>query len=135
MRPQDRARALRPLIEQAAKSLDDKTASEGVELFRVMKYDGTLIAVNTRINWHGKLKRAAVDLYDTELNNPDNAPTLWETVMYRDGIRVIPEYIPATDPFAKGERGWWGNDLYESNVDANVYTPKQYPPNWTLCSV
>lgn len=134
MRWTNKAKKLRPLIEQAAASLNDKDASQGVELFGGMKYDGALIAVNTRINWNGELKRAMVDLYDTELNNPENAPTLWETVMYRDGIRIIPEYIPATDPFSRGERGWWGDVLYESLVDANVYTPEQYPPNWTEVS-
>lgn len=129
----EKALRLRQLIVEASQSLDDKQASEGVELFGGMKYDGSLIRVNTRINWKGTLKRAAVDIWDTEPNNPDNAPVVWQTVMYRDGIRVIPENIPAEEPFYKGNLGWWGDDLYESIADgANVYTPEQYPPNWRL---
>ena len=131
MRPQDRARQLRPYIVKAAGSLSDQDASKGIELFDKLKNDGSLIRVNTRIQWKGELKRAKVDLYDLDVYNPDNAPTLWETVMYRDGVRIIPEYIPATDPFSRGERGWWGDVLYESLVDTNVYNPAQYPPNWT----
>ena len=131
MTPQKRARTLRPLIEKSVASLPDSDASMSVELFPKLKYDGSLVRVNTRINWNGTLKRAAVDLYDTELNNPDNAPNLWEDVMYRDGIRIIPENIPATDPFSKGQLGWWGDELYESNVNYNIYTPAQYPDNWT----
>ena len=41
---------------------DDETASRAVEFHPVMKYDGSLIPHGTRINWHGKLKRATVDL-------------------------------------------------------------------------
>ena len=112
--------------------LDDKSASICVEFFPVMKYDGALIAYKTRINWNGKLKMAALDLYDTELNNPDNAPTLWTDIAYRDGIRVIPEIISAADAFSEGERGWWGDDLYESRINANVWTPAAYPDAWIL---
>lgn len=54
------------------------------------------------------LKRAAVDLWDNEANTPDAAPTLWEDIDYRDGIRVIPETITVGLAFAKGEKGWWG---------------------------
>ena len=128
----ERAYALRPVIEQAAQSLDDKTASTSTELFPKLKQDGSLVKVGTRIDWNGTLKRAAVDLWDTEQNNPDNAPTLWEDIAYRDGYRVIPFTITASAAFAKGEKGWWGDWLYESLVDANVYTPEQYPAGWTF---
>ena len=120
-------------IEKAVPSLSDKDASQCVELFGTMKYDGSLIEVNTRINWKGELKRARVALWDTEQNDPDHAPTLWETVLYRDGIRVIPANIPAEDPFYKGDLGWWGDLLYKSIMEgANVYIPAQYAMGWEL---
>ena len=121
---------LREMMHKAAVSLDDKDASAAAELFPRMKYDGSLISYQTRINWNGTVKMAASDLWDTEENNPDNAPALWSDLKYRDGIRIIPEVITAAEAFAKGERGWWGEDLYESLVDANVYTPAQYPEGW-----
>lgn len=125
-----RALKLRTLIEQAAAGLDDKDASQGIELFGGMKYDGSLIEVNTRINWKGQLKRAAVNLWDSEQNDPDHAPTLWEDIGYRDGIRIIPETITVGTAFAQNERGWWGDDLYTSLLDNNVWTPEQYPDGW-----
>ena len=125
-----RALKLRTLIEQAAAGLDDKDASQGIELFGGMKYDGSLIEVNTRINWKGQLKRAAVNLWDSEQNDPDHAPTLWEDIGYRDGIRIIPETITAGTAFAQNKRGWWGDDLYTSLLDNNVWTPEQYPDGW-----
>ena len=126
------ARKLRPLIEEGSASLDDQTASEGVELFPQMKYDGALIKGGTRINWNGTIKRAAVDLWDTEINNPDKAPSLWEGINYIDGYRVIPEVITSGMAFGLGERGWWNGVLYESLMAANVYTPDEYLSGWGL---
>ena len=123
---------LRGIVEQAAQSLDDKTASEAPTLFRSMKYDGGLIKAGTRINWFGVLKQAAVDLWDAVENNPVNAPTLWQDIAYKQGIRIISATITVTEAFAKGERGWWHDEVYESLMDANVYTPEQYPAGWAL---
>lgn len=128
----EEARKLRPLMVKAAQNLDDKDASEAVALFDGMRYDRSLIKAGTRINWHGVLKQAAVDLWDEEQNSPDNAPALWQDIAYRDGIRIIPAVITVGEAFAKGERGWWGDMLYESMIDANVYTPDVYPAGWEL---
>lgn len=109
---------------------DDATASRTVEFHPAMKYDGSLIPAKTRINWNGRLVRSAVDIWDTEGNNPDNAPNLWEDIAYKDGFRIIPETITATLAFAMDECGWWEGVLYRSLLDANVYTPAAYPQGW-----
>ena len=121
---------LRAIVEQAAASLDDQTASEGAALFPRLKQDGAQVKAGTRINWNGTLKRVAVDLWDTEANNPDNAPTLWEDIAYRDGFRVIPQTITAGTAFALDECGWWDDTLYRSTISANVWTPEQYSAGW-----
>lgn len=128
----EQARKLRPLMVKAAQSLDDKDASEAVALYDGMKYDGSLISAGTRINWGGTLKMAAVDLWDYEENNPDNGPDLWADIAYKNGIRIIPATITAGEAFAKGELGWWNDSVYESLIDANVYTPEAYPDGWAL---
>ncbi len=129
----EEAMKLRSIVEIAAVSLDDKTASEGAPLFPRLKQDGSLVPAGTRINWHGVIKRAAVDLWDTEANNPDNAPTLWEDIAYREGYRIIPATITAGTAFAKDECGWWGDTLYRSIYEgANVWTPEQYPDGWEV---
>ena len=127
-----KARKLRPIIVQASASLDDASASNAAELFPALKQDGSLVSAGTRINWHGTIKRAANDLWDTEANTPDNAPTLWEDIAYKQGYRIIPEAITAGTAFAKDECGWWGDVLYKSLIDANVYTPEQYPAGWEV---
>lgn len=108
----------------------DAIASTAISVFPTLKESGGLVKVGTRINWNGVLKRAAVDLYDTIENNPDNAPTLWEDINYREGYRIIPETITVGTAFAKDEIGWWGDNLYKSLIEANVYTPTSYPAGW-----
>jgi hypothetical protein len=109
---------------------DDKVASEAPVLSPVLIHSGALVKAGTRINWNGVLKRAAVDLWDTTENNPDNAPSLWEDINYKEGYRVIPEIITVGMAFNKGECGWWKDALYESKIPANVYTPDTYPAGW-----
>ena len=123
---------LRAIVEQAAVSLDDKTASEAAMLFPKLKQNGALVTVGTRINHNGVIKRAAVDLWDTPENNPDNAPALWEDISYKDGYRIIPETITAGTAFEKDECGWWKGILYRSLIPANVYTPEQYAAGWEV---
>lgn len=123
----------REAIDKAAGMLTDAQASTVTTLYSGMKYNGELIESGTRINWNGDLKRAAVDLWDREENNPDNAPALWEDVLYRDGYRIIPEVITAGLAFSYGEIGWWGDTLYRSILEtANTYTPEQYPAGWEV---
>ena len=121
---------LRSIVEQAATSLDDKTASTAATLFPRLKGNGELVKAGTRINWNSVIKKAAVDLWDTQGNNPDNAPTLWSDIPYKDGYRIIPDIITVSTAFALEECGWWQGVLYRSRVAANVYTPAQYPDNW-----
>lgn len=130
----ERARQFRKSGIAWAKDLPDNEASTVPSLYEGMKYDGKLIAAGTRIPWGDKLMKAAVDLWDNEENNPDNAPTLWEELKYKDGIRIIPTEITVTSAFSEGELGYWEEDesIYKSKVNGNVFTPVQYPDNWEL---
>ena len=132
MSRKETASRLHSVISSGCSLVDDKTASIAPELYDRMRYDGDLIKAGTRINWHGTLKRAAVDLWDTQENNPVNAPTLWEDIAYRKGIRIIPDVITAGTAFAKGEQGWWKDVLYESVMDNNVWTPGAWPDGWAV---
>ena len=128
----ERARILRQNIIYGSASLDDKTASQTPELYDRLNENGELVPVGTRVNWHGILKRAAVDLYDIKENNPDNAPTLWEDIEYKEGYRIIPEIMTVGTAFSKDELGWWNDTLYISLIDNNTWTPKQYPSGWEV---
>ena len=118
-------------IVKLRESATDAQASSAVSVYPTLKQDDSLIKSGTRINYNGTIIRAAVDLYDTETNSPENAPVLWETLNYKDGYRIIPEVITVGTAFSKGELGWGNDELYEAVVDSNVYTPSQYAPDWS----
>ena len=128
----ERAKLQRQNIIYGSASLDDKEASMTPELFDKLNQNGDLVPHGTRINWNGTLKRAAVDLWDIEENNPDNALALWEDIEYKDGIRIIPEVITVGTAFSKDELGWWKDVLYKSLIDNNVWTPEAYPAGWEV---
>lgn len=128
----DEARKVRKIIETAMSKMDDKVASQVSMLAPHLKGEGNLIPAGTRIVYNGVLKRAIVDLWDITENNPDNAPTLWEDIMYKDGIRIIPDVITVATAFEVGELGWWKGSIYESLISANVYTPEQHMSGWKL---
>lgn len=130
MRIDEKMARLHTVIAAGRELVDDQTASIAPELFFRLKEDGGLIEHGTRINWNDMLKRAVVDLWDTRENNPDNAPTLWEDILYRAGHRIIPDVITVGLAFSKGETGWWEDVLYRSKKDNNVYPPTVRPEDW-----
>ena len=132
VRTADEARVWRAQLEKALPAVPDKDASGCVDLYPTLKQGGKLIRAGTRINWGGWLKQATVDLWDTEANDPDHAPTLWVKIQYKDGARVIPDVISAAEAFALDELGWWDGAIYKSPIAANVYPPEQYPDGWEL---
>lgn len=132
VRTAEEARAWRAQLDKALPAVPDKEASGCVDLYPTLKQDGSLIKAGTRINWGGWLKQATVDLWDTEANDPDHAPTLWAKIQYKDGVRVIPDVITAAEAFALDELGWWDGAIYKSLIAANVYTPDAYPQGWEL---
>lgn len=132
IRTKEAARAWRAQLDKALPAVPDKDASGCVDLYPTLKQSGSLIKAGTRINWNGWLKQATVDLWDTEANDPDHAPTLWVKINYKDGVRVIPDVISAAEAFALDELGWWNGAIYKSLIAANVYTPDAYPQGWEL---
>lgn len=107
----------------------DQIRSEAVEIHDHW-WSGIEYKVGDVRQFDGKLYRCNLDHTSQETWKPDVSPSLWTQIMYRDGIRIIPDVIPSTQPFAKDEIGWWGDDLYVSLINANVYTPVQYPAGW-----
>lgn len=132
VRTVEEARVWRAQLEKALPAVPDKDASGCADLYPTLKQSGGLIKAGTRINWNGWLKQATVDLWDTEANDPDHAPTLWVKINYKDGVRVIPDVISAAEAFALDELGWWNGAIYKSLIAANVYTPDAYPQGWEL---
>lgn len=130
MTPQEKARALRPLIEKAAASLSDADALDGVELFPVwaagVEYDA-----DYRVRYDGALYRCLQTHTSQDAWNPIDAASLWAKVLIPDP-GVIPEWEQpsATNPYMKGDKVKHNGSTWESDVDNNVWEPGVY--GWTV---
>ena len=133
-RPLTADEILRLTLRKTVNSLtiDDATASRMVDYYPTLTGEGSLIKVGTKINWRGTLKQAAVDLWDTDGNTPDSAPTLWVDIAYKSGIRIAPETFTATNAAAMDELMWFGEHIYRSKMAGNVYTPELAQHAWEL---
>ena len=132
MTPQDKARQLRPLLVKASASLSDEDALEAVELFAAWSAD-TAYTVSQRISYGDKLYRC-VQAHTAQIGwEPDKTPALFAEVAKPGEIPVWKQPTGAQNAYNKGDRVWFpdlGDKVYESTIDANVFSPTEYPAGW-----
>ncbi len=134
MKPQEKARALRPLIEQAAASLPDEDALEGIELFPAWAV-GVAYAADMRIRYDGKLYRV-VQAHTSQADwLPDSTPALYTEVAKPGEIPVWKQPTGAQDAYNKGDLVHYPDKdgpVYRSTMDGNVWAPDAYPAGWEV---
>lgn len=130
----EHAYKLRDILHKASVSLSDEDALEAVELFAVWKA-GTEYTVNQRIRHDGKLYRC-VQAHTSQIGwEPDKTPALWTEVAKPGEIPVWRQPTGAQDAYNKGDRVHYPDadgPVYESLIDANVYSPEAYPQGWEV---
>jgi hypothetical protein len=128
MTHQERARALRPLIEKAAVSLSDTDALEAVELFPAWVAD-TIYATDDRIRYGDKLYRC-VQAHTAQIGwEPDKTPALWTEVAKPGEIPVWKQPTGAQDAYRIGDKVHYPDEngpVYVSTVDYNTWAPDVY---------
>ena len=128
MKPQERARQLRPIIEKAAESLPDEDALEAVELFPIWATD-TVYATDERVSYGDKLYRC-VQAHTSQADwTPDVTPALWTEVPKPGEIPVWKQPTGAQDAYMIGDKVWYpekDTTVYISTVDNNVWQPGVY---------
>jgi hypothetical protein len=113
---------LRDLIRQAAESLPDEDALEGVELFPIWE-PGRFCSAGERLRYHGELYRVLQDHTAQADWTPDAAPSLFVRVAEPG---TIPEWVQpmgSEDAYRKGDQVRHTGKVWESLVDANVWEP------------
>lgn len=113
---------LRDLIRQAAESLSDDDALDGVELFSEWEA-GRKCLTGERLRYHGELYRVLQDHTSQADWTPDAAPSLYVRVA---APGTIPEWVQplgAEDAYRTGDRVRHGERIWESLADANVWEP------------
>lgn len=128
MTPQEKARALRPLIEKAAVSLDDSDALEAVELFKAW-YFGISYLADERVRYGDKLYRCVQSHTSQADWEPDRTPALWTEVAKPGEIPVWKQPTGAQDAYMIGDKVHYptaDDPVYVSTVDNNVWEPTVY---------
>ena len=128
MKPQERARQLRPIIEKAAESLPDEDALEAVELFPVWEPD-TEYTTDERVQYGEKLYRCVQSHTSQPDWTPDATPALWTEVAKPGEIPVWKQPTGAPDAYMTGDKVWYpekDTTVYISIVDNNVWQPGVY---------
>jgi len=132
MKPQDKARHLRPYIEEAAASLPDEDALEAVELFPVWAVD-TAYPVEIRARYGDKLYRCEQAHTSQAGWEPPVVPALWTEVAEPGTIPVWKQPTGAQDAYMTGDKVRYpdeSGDVWISDVDNNVWEPGVY--GWTM---
>ena len=132
MKPQKRARQLRPLIEKAAESLLDDDALEAVELFPAWATD-TAYTTDERVSYADKLYRCVQSHTSQADWTPDATPALWTEVAKPGEIPVWRQPTGTQDAYMTGDKVHYptaDDPVYISTVDNNVWSPIDYPQGW-----
>ena len=118
---------LRPIIEQAAQSLDDGTALEAVALHPAWKAD-TQYTKGTRLKDGETLYKVLQDHTSQTGWEPHNAPSLFAKVLPGQEGTAIGEWQQpySTNPYQKGDKVKHNGKTWESEINTNVWEPGVY---------
>lgn len=128
----DEARRMRSFIEQMATSLDDETAEQHADVFPSWEV-GRYYEADYRIRYNGVLYKVLQEHTSQADWTPDVAVSLYVKCHKQDPHEEYPEWVQPTgghDAYNKGDKVTFEGKHYESLIDANVWSPKDYPQGW-----
>lgn len=129
------ARKLRPYIQKAAKSLDDKDALEAIQLYPTWSGNGVSYEKDERVKYNDILYKVLISHTSQQAWTPVSAPSLFAKVLIPDET-VIPEWEQpdSTNAYMIGDKVTFNGHVYESAINNNVWSPESYPAGWKLIS-
>ena len=126
-----KAYELRKLIEKASASLDDTDALNGKELYPNWDGNGVEYKTGDRFRYNGVLYKVLQDHVSQPQWTPDTAVSLYAEVL-ADTIKPWKQ-PDSSNPYMKGDKVYfpdYGDPIYESTIDNNVWSPERYPGGW-----
>ena len=123
----ERAKVLRPVIEQASSSLSDADAYGAAELFPRWDSNSHAYKTGDRVDYNGLLYKCLQDHTSQADWTPDAAVSLWVEVA--DPAIEWPEWkqpVGAHDAYNTGDKVSHNDKHWISEIDANVYEPGVY---------
>lgn len=122
------AREVRAAMDTAGAQLDDAAALDAMAIYPVWEI-GTAYAVNDRRRYGESLYKC-VQAHTSQADwTPDATPALWVKV----SVEEWPEFVQPTgahDAYNTGDKVTYNGKRYVSRIDANVYSPDDYPAGW-----
>ena len=94
------------------------------------------VAVGDIRSYEGKLYKV-VQAHTTQADwTPDATPALWTEIAppeTEDGEEIVPDFVQPTgahDAYNAGDKVLFEGKIYESTIDANTWSPSDYPQGW-----
>lgn len=118
----------RTSIEGAAALQDDAAALDNIDLYPLWKV-GIAVNVGDRLRYEEVLYKVS-QAHTTQADwTPDKTPALFVVV----SVEEWPEWVQPTgaqDAYKKGDKVTYKGDHYISLIDANTWSPEEYPAGW-----
>ena len=130
----EHALKLRAAIVKASASLPDEDALTAVELFAPWE-SGTAYTMGERIRYGEKLYRCEQAHTSQADWTPDITPAMWTEVAEPGTIPVWRQPSGAQDAYNRGDLVHYPtaeDAVYQSLIDANIYSPEAYPAGWQV---
>ena len=70
--------------------------------------------------------------YDSEIHKgePEELPAQWKFKWSKNPKHALPYIKSAESPYDIGDCCIWNDEVYRSEINANTYTPEEYPDGW-----
>lgn len=117
-------------IETAAAQQSDELALQSVELFPKWEA-GINVTAGDRYQYNSVLYRVVQSHTTQDDWTPDITPALWTVV----SLEEWPEWVrpsSSESAYKKGDKITYNGQHYISLIDANVWSPEEYPAGWEL---
>lgn len=122
------AQVVRAAMDTAGAALTDEVALTATAIYPMWATDKNY-TIGDRIQ-HNSILYKCVQSHASQADwTPDVTPALWVRV----SIEEWPEFVKPTgahDAYAKGDKITFEGKHYISLIDANVYSPVEYPAGW-----
>lgn len=122
------AQVVRAAMDTAGAALTDEIALAAAAIYPMWATDKNY-TIGDRIQ-HNAILYKCVQSHTSQADwTPDVTPALWVRV----SIEEWPEFVKPTgahDAYAKGDKVTFKGKHYISLIDANVYSPEEYPQGW-----
>jgi len=132
MRKDDLMEAVNARLEQIDSALTvipDEDAPDAMTLFRKWE-PGMDLVLNQRLQHEGKLYKVIQPHISQESWEPDKTPALFTEIAKPGEIPEWKQPTGAQDAYNKGDQVRHGGQIWESNVNANVWEPGVY--GWSV---